>query len=538
MKKTILNSLTVVTLFFASAANAQVGVGVPAGDIHPSAELEVKSTTKGFLPPRLTNAERNSIATPATGLLIYQTDAVANNPAGLYFYDGTAWRNGLGVVGAKGDQGIPGEIGAQGPIGPAGANGINGTNGSVGSVTGISGTSNANGAFISDGELTLTPADPSNGGIVTTHGQSFAGFKAFLEDLNVNGVIVGRGTGDIISNTALGNLALLSNTTGDYNTAIGSSAMRSNTTGVHNTAIGSSAMKSNITGVANTANGSSALLFNTTGDYNTAIGSSALLLNTIGNQNTAIGRDALLNNKEGNENTALGIKADVAAGNLSNATAIGAQAVVDASNKIQLGNGSVTSVNTSGTYTGAGFRTPTGTSSQYLMADGSVSSTGPQGANGQGGVITAGANIAIAGTGTVADPYIVSSKIYTIGLWPELGGYVFRISADGRHGLVAETQDDKGEGLWFTAQDDISNPLNHSTNGQKFMDWRLPTKYELNEMYLQKDAIGGFNKMLYWSSTEYAWDNTFAWMQNFLLGTQSAIYDKSKAIAVRSVRAF
>jgi hypothetical protein len=34
MKKTILNSLTVVTLFFASAANAQVGVGVPAGDIH------------------------------------------------------------------------------------------------------------------------------------------------------------------------------------------------------------------------------------------------------------------------------------------------------------------------------------------------------------------------------------------------------------------------------------------------------------------------------------------------------------------------
>ncbi len=256
--------------------------------------------------------------------------------------------------------------------------------------------------------------------------------------------------------------------------------MRSNTKGVYNTAIGSSAMKSNITGVAN----------------------------------TAIGEEALLNNKEGNENTALGIKADVAVGNLSNATAIGAQAVVDASNKIQLGNGSVTSVNTSGTYTGAGFRTPTGTSSQYLMADGSVSSTGPQGADGQGGV---------------------TSKIYTIGLWPELGGYVFKISADGTHGLVAETQDQSTSSSWYAAQDAISNPVNHSTNGQKFMDWRLPTKYELNEMYLQKGAIGGFANSGYWSSTEI--DNFYAWLQDFLDGFQGN-YGKVNVYYVRSVRAF
>ena len=42
MKKIILNSFTVCTLFFASAVNAQVGIGVPAENIHPSAELEVK----------------------------------------------------------------------------------------------------------------------------------------------------------------------------------------------------------------------------------------------------------------------------------------------------------------------------------------------------------------------------------------------------------------------------------------------------------------------------------------------------------------
>ena len=119
MKKTVLNTLALATLFFASAANAQVGVGVPAENIHPTAELEVKSTTKGFLPPRMTNVERNAIISPATGLLIYQTDAVANNPAGLYYFDGLLWKNGIGAqgeVGPKGDKGDKGETGAAGSM--------------------------------------------------------------------------------------------------------------------------------------------------------------------------------------------------------------------------------------------------------------------------------------------------------------------------------------------------------------------------------------------------------------------------------------
>jgi len=151
MKKTVLNTLALATLFFASAANAQVGVGVPAGDIHPTAELEVKSTTKGFLPPRMTNVERNAIASPATGLLIYQTDAVANNPAGLYFYDGTSWKNGLGVVGAKGDQGIQGPKGETGAVGQNGAQGDQGPKGDTGAqgetgAVGPQGTPGAQGA--------------------------------------------------------------------------------------------------------------------------------------------------------------------------------------------------------------------------------------------------------------------------------------------------------------------------------------------------------------------------------------------------------
>ena len=129
MKKIILNSFTVITLFFASAANAQVGVGVSAENIHPSAELEVKSSTKGFLPPRMTKAERDAIVTPAAGLLIYQTDGDANNPTGLYFFDGTAWKNGLGLEGAKGDRGETGLNGTAGDIGPKGDQGEKGDTG-------------------------------------------------------------------------------------------------------------------------------------------------------------------------------------------------------------------------------------------------------------------------------------------------------------------------------------------------------------------------------------------------------------------------
>jgi hypothetical protein len=54
----------------------------------PSAELEVRSINRGFLPPRMTQIQRNAIGSPATGLLTYQTDNTEN----LYLKKSTAWK--------------------------------------------------------------------------------------------------------------------------------------------------------------------------------------------------------------------------------------------------------------------------------------------------------------------------------------------------------------------------------------------------------------------------------------------------------------
>ena len=110
-------------------------------------------------------------------------------------------------------------------------------------------------------------------------------------------------------NTAVGWFSLRSNTTGSYNTATGAGALFVNSTGGNNTANGIGALLSNTTGSANTATGNFALASNTTADGNTANGASALVSNSIGSLNTAIGVQALASNTDGGGNVAVGYQA-------------------------------------------------------------------------------------------------------------------------------------------------------------------------------------------------------------------------------------
>jgi hypothetical protein len=125
-------------------------------------------------------------------------------------------------------------------------------------------------------------------------------------DAEINGLTVGRGSGNVSGNTASGYTALYSNTTGDKNTASGYRSLYSNTTGDDNAASGYAALYSNTTGNKNTALGYVALYSNTDGVNNTASGYQALYTNTTGVNNTALGMGALLNNTTGNNNAASG----------------------------------------------------------------------------------------------------------------------------------------------------------------------------------------------------------------------------------------
>ncbi|MGX5852071.1 exosporium glycoprotein BclB-related protein [Dyadobacter jiangsuensis] len=77
--------LTLLLALSAFVANAQVGIGTISPNT--SAQLDVQSTTKGLLTPRMLDTERAAIASPATGLLVYQT----NGDAGFWYYTGSEW---------------------------------------------------------------------------------------------------------------------------------------------------------------------------------------------------------------------------------------------------------------------------------------------------------------------------------------------------------------------------------------------------------------------------------------------------------------
>jgi hypothetical protein len=149
------------------------------------------------------------------------------------------------------------------------------------------------------------------------------------------------------------------------------------------------------------------------------------------------------------------------------------------------------------------------------------------------------------------------------------GGIVFYVYDNGKHGLIAATLDQSNEMRWdagvanFTmARADgvgagksnttliiagmgfgdggtyaarICNEYSVTVDGVTYGDWYLPSKYELNLLYLQKTVVGGFDMFWYWSSTSP--DIEYVWFQSFTDGGQypCAI---GTAWGVRAIRSF
>jgi hypothetical protein len=197
------------------------------------------------------------------------------------------------------------------------------------------------------------PPDGGYAGGNTAEGQSAllslttGGFNTAVGLLSLRSDTTGKfntatGAGTLLANTADENTAtgagaLLSNTTANGNTADGAFALFSNTGGVDNTAIGDRALFSNTTANGNTADGAFALFSNTTGADNTAIGDVALVANTTGLSNTAIGVAALASNTTGSSNIALGFNAGFNLTTGSNNIDIGNSGAAAESNTIRIG---------------------------------------------------------------------------------------------------------------------------------------------------------------------------------------------------------
>jgi trimeric autotransporter adhesin len=261
MKKYLLAMFIFPVAVFAQ--NVGIGTQTP----HASAMLDVSSNNKGLLIPRLTEVQKEAIANPATGLLVWQTDGTP----GFYYNNGTPQDPKWYMLSTAMDTDWK----------------LTGNN-NVDSATHFLGSINKAPVYF---KVRNTFAGQLDSGKAT-----YFGYKA------------GQGATHF-SNTAFGTEALAENSDEDHNTAFGLFAIRKNRTGNNLTAVGSQALSSNVTGKLNVALGSSALRNNVHGDNNVAVGFKSLLSNTTGFSNVAIGNFALENNSGGYYNTALGTAA-------------------------------------------------------------------------------------------------------------------------------------------------------------------------------------------------------------------------------------
>src|SRR6266550_347199 len=171
----------------------------------------------------------------------------------------------------------------------------------------------------------VEPAAPDTAlpGGNTADGQSALGSLTTGQFNSAFGFLSLLSNGAASFNTGIGAGTLLFNTA-DQNTAVGAAGLFSNTTGSLNTAVGVFALFNNVDGSDNNAVGHNALNTNVSGTFNNAHGRSALFSND-GSQNNAMGDDALNNNVDGNSNVAVGDEAGTGLGaSVNNCIAIGA----------------------------------------------------------------------------------------------------------------------------------------------------------------------------------------------------------------------
>jgi hypothetical protein len=270
----ITNHQSLITL------NAQVGINDNNASPDASAMLDVKSTTKGMLIPRMTTTERNVISSPATGLMIYNTTTNQFN-----FHNGTVWvAITAGAIQELADADNDTKIQVEKSADEDSIRfNIMGTERLVMKRNG--------------GNFTMMSLPNNRRNI-------FIGEKAGFNNASAN-------AHEAANNIFLGTLAGYSNTTGFNNLFYGKSAGYSNTTGAFNMYIGADAGYSSTTAAFNTYIGNNAGYATTTGGNNLFIGTSAGASTTTGQENVYLGSSTFPQNQTGSNNTIVGYTAGV-----------------------------------------------------------------------------------------------------------------------------------------------------------------------------------------------------------------------------------
>lgn len=465
------------------------------------------------------------------------------------------------------------------------ANSVGFTQG-VTSLNYTSATASASGGTISGTTLTLSAADATNPGLISTGSQTIAGAKTFNSDLKVNGLTVGLGAGAKTLNTALGVSSLSANTSGNNNTAVGADALKTNISGSSNTALGFGADVS-----TNNLTNATAIGYNAKVQNSNTIQLGSTSVTNVKTSGTYTAGEVTYPNAHGSANqllTSTGsgtltwttIDASTLSGTTlkstitgSSLTSVGTLANLTVTNPIVgsiTGNAATaTSATTAGNITATSNTTLTSLSN--LATVGTITSgvwsgtavAVEKGGTGLTAAGTAGQVLTSTGSGTLTwtgTHYIGESYG---------GGKVFYVYDNGKHGLIAATSDQSTAMRWYggsntntRARGDgvgaglkntaiiianqgavdgnafaatVCNEYSVTVDGVTYADWYLPSKHELNLLYLQKTVVGGFANSFYWSSSENSYNE--AWSQDFNFGGRVSA-GKVATSYVRAIRSF
>lgn len=281
IKATFFIAIFILT-FSTNTVNAQsVGINNTGASPDPSAMLDVQSSSKGMLIPRMTSIQRMAIANAVDGLLVFDTQTQS-----FWFYSNLTWVD-LSSSKLLTDSDSDTKIEVEKSM----------------DEDSIRFTVKGNEIALLD-DKTFHLNAPGN--------SVFIGKNSGASDDGTNNFNVGVGYETLMndaggwSNTAVGYQALSQNDAGDNNTAIGVSSMYKTHFGDFNVALGNATLYENTSGAGNVAIGYNTLRHNTGAQRNVAVGHNAMYTNTTGQTNIAIGSRALYNSNDIDDLVAVG----------------------------------------------------------------------------------------------------------------------------------------------------------------------------------------------------------------------------------------